>query len=321
MRVSSDVVFDILLKYDRLRTSQLERATKEISSGKSLLAPSDNPVDFARKIRFNRFEKKLERFNRNIDLSKNVLETAETSLNSAINVLEEARVKIVQVLNTGTLNEEEAKVLSNYFRKVANFVISMGNTKVGDSFLFGGVKSQTQPFDSNGVYRGETVETTVPIADGVEVNSTFNGKNYFGVANSFSGTTITERDVIIVVAVLNEIANIIDFRDLTELNTDTVTVNMGSGSQRLKLLEAFDKGLSQMMAYRSIVGTQEKVVDDIRTQNESIALHLRELQSQIEDADYAEAIANFEKAKTAYEALLATVNQVQNISLLNYFVK
>lgn len=313
MRVTDGMIFDILLKYDRLRSSQLKRSTEELSSGKAILKPSDNPVDFARSLRFQRFIEGVKRFNRNIDLTDNVLKTAETSMTSAINILQEARVKIIQVLNTGVLNGEDAKVLADYFKSVASYVVNMGNTKVGDSYIFGGVKSQSSPFSSNGTYNGEAVETTVPVANGVEINTTFNGADYFGVNKVSNRITVVE--------VLNRIADILDSGDLNRLHTDTVQVDLGDGVQNLKLLDAFDKGLSQIEAYRSILGTQERVVEDIKSQNDAIAVHFKELKSKIEDADYAGAIAEYEKAKTAYQALLAAISQTQSLSLLNFFVK
>ncbi len=313
MRVTDGMIFDILLKYDRLRSSQLKKSTEELSSGKAILKPSDNPVDFARGLRLQRFIEGVERFNRNIDLTDNVLKTAETSMTSAINLLQEARVKIIQVLNTGALNGEDAKVLADYFRNVASYVVNMGNTKVGDSYIFGGVKSQSSPFGSDGTYNGETVETAVPVANGVEVNTTFNGANYFGVNRVSNRITVVE--------VLNKIADILDSGNLNELHTDTVQVDLGDGVQNLKLLDAFDKGLSQIEAYRSILGTQERVVEDIKSQNDAIMVHFKELKSKIEDADYPGAIAEYEKAKTAYQALLAAISQTQNLSLLNFFIK
>jgi len=313
MRVTNQELFDILLRYDRLRNSQLKRATEEISSGKSLLFPSDNPVDFARKLRFERLVGKLKRFNRNVDLTGSILSTAETSLNSSVNLLQEARVKIVQVLNTGALNGEDAKVLADYFRKVAEYIVNMGNTRVGDSYIFGGVKSQSPPFGSDGTYSGETVETTVSVANGVDINTTFNGGDYFGVNRVSNKITVVE--------VLNRIADIIESGNLSQLQTETITVDLGDGAEDLKLLDAFDKGLSKIMAFRSILGTKERIVESLKTQNEAIALHFKELQSKIEDADYASVISEYEKAKTAYQALLASIEQTQNLSLLNYFVK
>ncbi len=314
MRVPDSLYYDLLLKYDRVRSRQLKRKTEELSSGKSLLYPSDNPVDTTRVLRFKRFIGEIEQFNRNIDLARTNLENAETALNSAVQVLQEARVKIIEIMNTGTLNGEDAKVLANYFEKVKEFVIQQGNMKLGDSYIFGGVKTQESPFEpGTGEYKGETKETTVQVGKGVEVETNFSGLKYFGVNEESNKITVVE--------VLDEIINILNSGDLDKLHSETIKVKLDgwTDSKELKLLDAFDAGLSSMMEYRSVLGTKQEIINSLKVQNESISLHFRDLTSRLQDTDYASAIAEYEKAKTAYEALLAAIQQTKDLSLLKYY--
>ena len=311
MRVPDVKFFDILLKYDRKRSEELSRKTEELSSGKELLYPSDSPVDFARVIRLKNIVSNFERFNRNIDLTQNVLETAESVLGTVVNTAQTARVKIVQLLNTGVLDENGAKVIADYLKSVKDYILQQGNTKVGDSYLFGGVKTQEAPFLSDGTYNGETKETTVPVANGVEVNTNFNGKNAFGV-NAVSNKML-------IVEVIDKITEIVESGDLSKLNTEEIAVDLGSGPVNMKLLDAFDAGLSKIMEYRSILGTKISTVENLKMQNENLRLHYSNLISKIEDTDYAAAIAEYEKAKTAYEALITAIQQTKDLSLLRFY--
>jgi len=310
VRVSSDVIYSILLKYDNKRNEAIKRATLELSSGKSILKPSDNPIDFARFLRLNKLSEKLERFNRNIDVASSYVDSAESFLNSAVNTLEDARVKFIQILNVGTLTAEDAKTLADYFESIRNYILQLGNEKEGDSYLFGGVKTQTPPFLSDGTYQGSTKETTVPVAPGVETNTNFNGEEYFAV-NQVSGKVLA-------VEVLDRIIEIVNSGDLNRLQTDRITVNLGDGEKKVSLLEAYDMAVSKMSQYRSILGTKQKVLSDLKTQNDSINLRLKDLNSKLTDTDYPKAISELEKSKTAYQALLAAISQVQNLSLLNF---
>ena len=54
-------------------------------------------------------------------------------------------------------------------------------------------------------------------------------------------------------------------------------------------------------------------------QNENLRLHYSNLISKIEDTDYAAAIAEYEKAKTAYEALITAIQQTKDLSLLRFY--
>ncbi len=310
MRVPDVKYFDILLKYDRERSSILTRKTEELSSGKKLLYPSDNPVDFARAARFKNLISQFERFNRNIDLSKSSLESAETALANVVNAAQEVRVKFIQVLNTGVINQEEAESIVNYFQSMRDYIIQQGNLKVGDSYIFGGVKTQDAPFDSNGTYSGETKVTTIPVANGVEVNTNFNGAETFGVNLS--------SNKILLVEVIDEVINLIESGNLDALHTQEIAVDLGSGVQNMKLLDAFDAGLSKVMEYRSILGTQVATVENLQFQNDNLRLHYSDLVSKLEDADYAAAIAEYEKAQTAYTALMLAIQQTKDLSLLNF---
>ncbi|WP_457681184.1 flagellin N-terminal helical domain-containing protein [Thermovibrio sp.] len=310
MRVSSDLLYGILAKYDRVRSTELDRRVKELSSGKSVLAPSDSPVDFARSLRLKRYSQRLERLNKNIDVVLSFLDSGESVLNSAVDTLEGARVKIIQILNTGVINSEEADSLADYFKSIRDYLLQLGNSKEGDSYLFGGVKSQAPPFSSDGTYQGSTEETTVPIAPGVESNTNFNGGEYFAV-NKVSNKVLA-------VEVLDDIVNILESGDLSKLQTQEISVDLGDGVKSMNLLDAFDAALSKMAQYRSIIGTKVKVAQDLKVQNQSMDLRVKELGSKLTDADYPQAIADYQKAKTAYEALLSAISSVEGLSILDY---
>jgi flagellar hook-associated protein 3 FlgL len=311
MRVPDIKFFDILLKYDRKRSVDLARKTEELSSGKSLLYPSDSPVDYARVIRLKNIVSGFERFNRNIDLTQNALETAESVLGTVVSTAQTARVKIVQILNTGAINSNDAKVLVDYFKSVRDYILQQGNTKIGDSYIFGGVKTQEAPFLNDGTYNGETTETTVPVANGVEVNTNFNGKEAFGV-NAVSNK-------VLIVEVIDKIIEIVESGDISRLNTEKIAVDLGNGTVNMKLLDAFDAGLSKIMEYRSIIGTKIATVENLKIQNDNLRVHYSSLISKIEDTDYAAAISEYEKAKTAYEALIAAIQQTKDLSLLKFY--
>ena len=301
------------IKYDRIKERDLEKFTKQLASGKKILAPSDNTVDHIRSMRFQRLNNDIETFNRNISLVKTNLDAAENTLGTIVNTGQEVRVEIIRLLNTGVLDSEDAEILRDYFQSMKEYIINQANVQVGDSSLFAGVKAQVKPFNSNGEYQGENVETTVPIAKGVELNTTFNGKNYLGV-NEVSNKML-------VVEAIDKIINIIDSGDLSKLydNSEYIDVTVdGKSYGQVQILEAFDIGLNKIMQHRSLIGEQMVVADNIEEQNNTLKVNFSELISKLEDADYAGTISELEKARTAYQALLASIAQNKDLSLLNF---
>ena len=420
MRIPDIAFFDTFIKYDRIREKDLERYTRELASGKKILTPSDNTVDNVRSLRFKRLSEDIQTFNRNIDLVKTSLDIAESTLGDIVETSKEVRVDIVNILNTGVLDYEDAQIFKDYFQSMRNYIIKQANVSIGDSRIFGGVKSQIDPFDQRGIYQGEFVDTTVPVAPGVELNTTFIGKDYLGTipsgvwVDSNSNNTVDPDEVshkIGVVKAVDDILQIIDQGDLSKLpayysdmgytspadnivgagesgnltinygsssftvaydssmtlndlvnaintnpsNTDpdgnrlveafvfqdrdgvyrlglsgkdpdiniSVSDSSGSLSKRLgeirRILETFDLGFDKVSQHRSIIGTQINVADDLKMIGQQQYVELQNLISKLEDADYAGAITELEKARTAYQALLASIAQNKDLSLLKYF--
>ena len=312
MRITDLLKYDNYIKNDQIRQNEIEKYSKQIATGKKLLSPSDDTVATVSALRLKTINQDIERYSRNMDFVLNVLDSAETQLNSIVEAGQEVRVEIVRLLNTGVLDKEDAKVLRDYFVNMKDYIIKQANFKIGDTALFGGVKTQTDPFASDGTYQGETTETKVPIAPGVELNTTFNGKVYLGVNNDTNKMILTET--------IDKIVSIIDNAingtgSLGDLNTATISVN----GKNVKLLEAFDIGLNTVMQYRSVIGTQIKTIQDLKTINDQNKVFNNDLISKLEDTESAEAITNLQKAQVAYQALISVFNQNRQLSLLDFF--
>jgi len=311
MRVPDIAFFDTFLKHDRIRQKEIERYTKEIASGKKILAPSDNTLGAVKALRVGELIKDIETYNRNITNAKNVLDVAESTLGNIVETAQEVRPEIVRILNLGVLDKEDAEVLKDYFKGMRDYIIKTANIKIGDSSLFAGVKSQVDAFDDNGIYQGATEETTVPVAGNVELNTNFNGKEYLGVNE--------KTNKLVLVEALDKIIQLIDLGDLSDINKPTIDVKVnGKDYGKVTVLEAFDIGLDAVSQHRSMVGEQMVVADNLKAQHEAMKINLKELKSSIEDADFSETITHLEQARTAYQALLASIAQNKELSLLNY---
>ena len=415
MRVPDIAFFDTFIKYDRLREKDLEKYAKELASGKKILTPSDNTVDNIRSLRFKKLKSDIETYNRNIDLVKTNLDVAESTLGNIVEAGKETRVDIINLMNYGVLDYEDAQVIRDYLQSMRDYMINQANIPVGDSRLFGGVKSQVNPFDSRGIYQGEFVDTTVPVAPGVELNTTFIGKDYLGTIPSGvwidtnSDNTVDPNEInhkIGMVKAIDDIIHIIDSGNLNRLHsyisdlgynspTDIVvgtgesgTLNISYGSLNIsvnyndtmtlndlvnaintaptnngnveafvfqdkegvfrlgllgkdkdinmiisdttgslikrtgelrRILETFDKGFDGISQHRSLIGAQINVADNIKTMNQQQKVEFEELISKIEDADYAGVIAKLEQARIAYQALLASIAQNKDLSLLRFY--
>lgn len=184
MRISDLGIFNRYLRYDRIQQAKIQKYSNQLSSGKKILSPSDSAIDNARVMRLKSINSEIASYLRNMDFVQTTQNIAEQSFSNVIDAASETKVDIVQLLNTGVLDSEDANIFKQYLQNTRNYIINQANTKVGDNYLFGGIKSQEEPFDINGYYHGETTDTKAPIATGTEVPIKFIGSQSFSTESS-----------------------------------------------------------------------------------------------------------------------------------------
>ncbi|RMA97513.1 flagellar hook-associated protein FlgL [Hydrogenothermus marinus] len=231
MRIPDIIFYDSFIKYNAEKENKIQEYTNQLASGKKILQPSDNVLGAVKSLRLKKINETIDSYNRNMDQVQTILDVSETSLANIINTSQEARVQIVHVLNTGVLDAEDAQVLKDYFSSVRDYIIKQANVSVGDSRIFAGVKSQLDPFDTNGNYQGETLETKVPVSKGVELNTTFDGKTYIGTIKSGLVSNPTEK--LGIVKALDDITQIIDSGDLYKLHSYISDMGYSSATSQI----------------------------------------------------------------------------------------
>ena len=103
MRVSTAASFQQATQDIQESLSKLADLQNQVGSGKKLLRPSDNPIDFARSIDLNQVLGQLEQHERNRSVADQQLGLIDSSLSAVNNVLQRVRDLTIQA-NTTTPN-------------------------------------------------------------------------------------------------------------------------------------------------------------------------------------------------------------------------
>jgi flagellar hook-associated protein 3 FlgL len=83
-------------------------------------------------------------------------------------------------------------------------------------------------------------------------------------------------------------------------------------------LDRLDAAQDQIVGQQAIVGGRENLLDNTTLRLEDAALNIQTLISSIEDVDIAEAITNFTRAESAYQASLGAASRIIQPSLLDF---
>jgi len=292
MRISNEAIFNTFIKYDKARQKDIARHTEEISSGKRILSPSDDFAAMAKSLKFKEVNQEVDNYISNIDTVKMRQTAAQTAMTNIADAGTEARSEIVRLLNHGVLDQEDAEIINKYLQDLKSYMIDQANTKVADTYIFGGTKTDAPPYSSaaSGVtYSGNEDEQKVQVAKNFEASATFSGKR-LGLEEMTKA--------------IDDIKAAIEAGDLTSI-TDS-------------LLENFDKGYHKLLQNRSFIGAEERTVEEFKQQHETYKTVYNNFISNLEDADITEAIAGLERSKVAYEASMAVFNQNKDLNLLKY---
>jgi len=171
-----------------LRQNQLAnvRAQEQLSSGKRILRPSDDPTGAARAIRLERQLSDVDRYRRAITQGLSTVDSGAASLTSASNLMIQARELLIQGMN-GTLTPDDRESLADQFDLIRGQLLELGNDRAGDLFLFGGTATGDKPFvevDDGGIrrirYIGNGDGQTIRAGASIDVDITISGERAFG---------------------------------------------------------------------------------------------------------------------------------------------
>lgn len=90
------------------------------------------------------------------------------------------------------------------------------------------------------------------------------------------------------------------------------------GVDYAEILSQLDQGLNHMTSRRSEAGIRLQLIDSQENNHADAELVLASGQSNIEDLDFAKAVATFEQSKVALQAAQQSFVQVKDLSLFNF---
>lgn len=160
----------------------LDYTQRQISSGRRILSPSDDPIGSSRSIELREAISRIEQFNRNGTIASNRLSQEESALSSINNVLQRVRELTLQA-NNATQSDESRGLIAVEVREQLDHLVQLANQKDGNgSYLFAGNRVDTQPVTragSNFTYNGDQGQRYIQVGEGREVADSDPGSSVF----------------------------------------------------------------------------------------------------------------------------------------------
>lgn len=183
IRISSQQVFSGGVNRLQELNASLNKTQQQISTGKKVNQPSDDPVAAARILKLDQEVKRIETYQRNTSLADNRLKQEESALASATDIIQRIRELTVQAGN-GALSVTDRDSIAAELQERVDQLADITNTQdASGEYVFSGFQGRQPAFvkqpDGSWQYNGDEGQRVLEIDDGVTVPVSDPGKGIF----------------------------------------------------------------------------------------------------------------------------------------------
>ncbi len=278
----------------------LERTSDELSSGKTILEPSENPYGASQVIDLQSQLDGLSSYATNAQEGISWENTASGAMSNIANVLQTVRQLLVQS-TSGTYNQSDRESIATEVDQLTEAVKQDANTQYAGQYVFSGTKTTTTPYPQGAedTYQGDNGTITRAIGPGVSVNIATNISTLLG-----NGQGAADGKLLDTLQTISE-----------HLRGGTPEDIAALGSGDLKSVEASIETLSQLQA------TAGSVTDQLQTASsriEGLQGTIAASLANVEDANIAQTSIAYSNEQAAYEAALRAGASIIQESLLQF---
>lgn len=183
MRLSTQQIFLTSLNGVLNGQSKLVDLQQQISSGKKIETPADDPIASSQVIAVNQHISLTQQYSNNASLAEGRLHFEESALNSIEDVLQRVRQLTVQA-GDGALALQDRKAISVEIKQRLEQLVNLANSRdSNDQFIFGGFQSGQSPITKGSTggynYQGDEGQLFIKVADNTNVAVSDSGKSLF----------------------------------------------------------------------------------------------------------------------------------------------
>jgi flagellar hook-associated protein 3 FlgL len=271
--------------------SAVNKLQQQLSSGKSISQPSDDPTGTNTAMVTRQALTGNAQQARNISDGQSFINQTGSTLQTMLDQVQSVRNLTVQAMNGGALDADSAADIATQVSGTRTSLLGQANQVVQGRPLFGGVTSGSQAYNpTSGAYVGvggaagiavQPVTRRVSDVEAIRVDIT--GPEAFGPPG---------KDLFSVIA--------------------NITAHVNDPAQLASDLTDLDTVMNGMKTALADVGTRMSRLESAATQNSSQLLNLQAKLDDTENIDMAKTIMNLQVQQNGYQAALsATAKAIQ----------
>jgi flagellar hook-associated protein 3 FlgL len=279
MRITNLTMLDHLVGNIQQSTETMDRLQNQISSGKRVTRPSDDPTAAWRGVRLREDTAANGQYLRNMDDATAWLNATDTALDGVQTTLAKIRELAVQTSNDTYNANDRAEVAGQVNELRDHLMALLNSTNHTGQYVFSGMKTSTPAFSrdaaGNVLYDGETSSITRQIGPGTTIDVNTLGSNFLSM-----------------------------FADVKTL-ADELANPQGSQATIEASIDQVDQAVEQVLTTRSDIGSKLVHVQFAQDRMNNQQVEIQRVQSDNEDVDLADVLTKLTSEQTVYQATLA----------------
>ncbi|KAB8139481.1 flagellar hook-associated protein FlgL [Gracilibacillus oryzae] len=303
MRVTQSMLTNNMLRNLSSSYNSLGKYMDQLSTGKKINRPSDDPVVAMKGMDYRTQVNQLEQYERNMGEVHNWLDNTDSALDKTQKALVRLRELAVQGAN-GTYEEGQRGNIASEVKQLREHLTEIANTKVNNKYIFSGTKTTgadgEKPFKVEGGYE-----------DSGEFSYSFDGNNNDVKIEVSSGSVIT------VNTKADQVFNEDFFKDLTEFAQKLEDPDV-EDDEISAFITKIDTHIDNNVNARADLGARQNRVELIENRVQEQTVAAKAMMSENEDADIEEVIMNLTSQEAVHRAALSAGARIIQPTLLDF---
>jgi flagellar hook-associated protein 3 FlgL len=291
MRITNGIIQRSALANLQLSMRRLLDAQEQATSGKRIRAASDDPIGASQVMQADGSLRALEQYQRNIASATSRLNLEESTLDRLTTLLERAKELGISQAGANT-NASTRSIAKAEVDQLLTAAMQLGNQQHESEYLYGGVQSNTAPFQSttppfSATPPAGTRQTEISASQYLMTNH--NGTEVFLDTN--------------VLGALHDLSAALGANDFTGIQT---------------ALGALDGAHDAVQNLIGDLGARSSRLEVTSGNLAALDTQLRTFKSLVADVDMEKAVTELVSRQTAYEAAMLATSRVMGLTLADY---
>lgn len=298
IRITQNMLNQSMLRNVNNSYQSLSKLQNEVSSGKKINRPSDDPFGAGKSMEYSTKLSEIQSFRGNANDAKNELTVTDDAISSANNLFNSLKELVINA-SSDTLNSSDRQAMAEEVKTIKDQFGDMANTNINGKYIFAKPGTTTPPYQNGNLDQSLLSDTAqnVELAAGSTIQKNILGNDLF-----FNNSTSTT-------SVFNELDQLAaDLSDSTKTGADISSVH----------LQLIDDQLTHFTTVQTTVGARSDRVDLALNRLDTNEVNVTHYLSDTEDVDVAKAMTDLSSQETVQKAALSVGARIIQTTLMDY---